>query len=896
MTIVSEWAVGAAHGSLFVSGIPVSRGLLPPDAGLAVYGTNDADAIPCWWQARAFWPDGSVRWLMIHARLPESRGNGNNGAYRLAISDGATPRPVQHGSCEVVPDAPGSSVPGYPFPGFDVLVDGQSVARVGQRIDGTLPESEKPFDVTLVEDSPISPLFRVSNRNGKGVSTDWLIRIDPVTGSVYLTSRFSWYGEGLYRLDSIRLEFSAADGGNAPSRTTAILPEDTGTLDTARTAPGRVPPERGTLPEGQDLDARNGGWVLTVHDGQRRGPLRLVVADDGPGSFQVFVEPAGGMDVMGGTSFRHDFRLCRQHDRPLVQPAWPAGALVRTGVFGPVAELTSPRMEWLAPGLSLGITRLIDRAVSQSSSLAPPWTGLENDGDWPLAPGQYGSGQHAYADNEYDAAYACFLAHAATNRSDCLKLALRCSAHTADVDFVCTNGDLRYHGYGDEADDHRGGRVLHGDLGHYWTDGLWLAYFWTGDVFARESAEMLTRRVVSHFGTIAPADEFAICERNLGWPLMVAVSALETGTAPPETLEFCTRLVSYLDVYTADPDRHYMDPDAPVWWRCAMQDGCKPFMLGILNEALERMFRLTGDATARLVLGRIASYLMEWLYEPMRMDFEYEQNAYGPGHRNIGAQSLIPLFARGLLFTAIVNPAWPSGRQALASLHASAWCLFDEAGGKEFALMTRGILPSIALADELEAREARMYRQSLPVSTGQAANRQTFSSGDPVRFMEPGMFSDAADLRIRYRPLKISGDSLNRQAFFHACDTAPHRSSLSVIAFYNRLQVRFYDANGRLIGSLDAFVEPAFFEPDKTHFLEIRYQAPGRAYLRVDGDAVVDSDLDRPLSGSFRSVWTGRRPGNWSLNGSADVEASFGPACGAEDFPDGGREVDDDTR
>jgi len=869
LTTVSEWNVDVAHGSLLVSGVPVPEGLVGPTAGLGLFVDGDAAAIPSWCETRSFWPDGSVRWLMLHARLPQNQAGHEDKRCRLVLTDEAPSLPGLRPACSIVP-----ALAGEQLPGFDVFCDAVQIARVRQHIDSTLGASRKPFIITLVEDSPISPLFRVSNRCDGSVSTDYLVRVDPMTSSVHIASRFSWYGEGLFNIHSIRLDVSAGDGPGTLFRESR--PEG------GSREPGcKTPPDC----EGQDLEIRNGSWVFTVLDGKRRGPVWLGSDEASPGSFRVSVEPDGGMEVMGGTSFRHGFRLCRDSDQPLLQIRWPDGALVRTGVFGPVAEVTSSRFENFAPGLALGVSRLIDRAVFRSSALEPPWVGLENDGDWPLNPGQYGAECSAYADNEYDAAYACYLAYVATNRADCLALALRCSAHMADVDFVCTTGDMRYHGYGNEADDHRGRRVACGDLGHYWTDGLWLAYFWSGDLFARESAEMLTRRVVSHFRGISPADDFAICERNLGWPLMVAVSEMETGMAQAGTKDFCRTMVEYLDDYTGNPDHHYLDPDAPVWWRCAMQDGCKPFMLGILNEALERLYRLTGDIRAQVVLGRIATYLMERLYEPMRMDFEYEQNAYGPGHRRIAAQSLIPLFVRGLLFTAQCNPAWPWRKEAVAALHASAWCLYDEAGGKEFALMTRGILPSLALADQLDMSEARAYRLGLPESIGQALVHKIFRSGAKTELVEPGLYSDAATLRMRYTPERPSSDSLNRQAFFHACESPPYRSALSVIAFHNRLQVRFYDRNGRLINSLDAFVDPLFFSPGKEHILEIEYRAPGRSSLRVDGGQVVHAGLDRPVSGSFNSIWTGSRPGNWSLDGTVAVDASFGPDRGATGFP-----------
>jgi len=452
----------------------------------------------------------------------------------------------------------------------------------------------------------------------------------------------------------------------------------------------------------------------------------------------------------------------------------------------------------------------------------------------------------------------------------------------ADLDVRCTDGVMIYHGYGDEAEDHRTHRTTQGDMGHVWTDGLWLLHHWTGDPFLREAAERVTRRILAHFQTHSFAEEFALCERNLGWPLVVAVAALECGSRElaGEVRPFVDRMIRFLDRYTRNPDAAYQDPGMPVWWRCAMEDGSKPFMMGVLNEGLERLHRLTGREAALRILRRLARFIVDRTFDSLRMDFQYEYNAFGPNHRNIPVQHLIPLFVRGLLYAESFSKSPSSPSVAASAFHACTWCLFDEAmRGKEVTLMGRGLLPSLALLEERGRSSIRARNERACVSgSGEAGVFQAESPKD-VRVPAPGFATGSARVRVLFRPGSEARTShLNRQAFFHADAGAGRRSALGVLCFYERVQVRFHDACGDLIESLDACVPDGFFSNRSgEHLIQIDYHAPGPATLRIDGRLVDERVLDRPLGGAFRRLRAGSGPGNWGLDGWVAVEAAFGP-------------------
>jgi hypothetical protein len=420
-------------------------------------------------------------------------------------------------------------------------------------------------------------------------------------------------------------------------------------------------------------------------------------------------------------------------------------------------------------------------------------------------------------------------------------------------------------------------------MGHVWSDGLWLVHLWTGDPFLREAAEKVTGWVLEHFHKVSLAEEFAICERNVGWPLLVAVAALENGGAEirSRVRSFADECVRFLDAYTKDPDAAYEDPAMPVWWRCAMHDGSKPFMMGTLAEGLERMHRLYGGDEPLRTLARLVDFIVDRTFDPLRVDFQYEFNAFGPGHREIPAQQLIPLFVRGILYSAAHRGSESLLRTGASALQASAWCLFDpEIRGKEIALMGRGAIPSLALLEEARTRALRARATRRPPSRGDAMRLVEAASPEDREIGGSGWYSDAGWVEATY--LAGSNDlpsHLNRQAFFHASDEPFEHSSLTLLCFYNRIQARFHDADGLLVGSLDAFVPPAFFQHSSgTHVLRVEYRAPGTAALSVDGRVVDRTDLDRPLSGAFRRIRVGSRPGNWTVDGSVRVRAGFGAA------------------
>ncbi len=857
--IVGFRAEGGASPSLLVRGFPVATGRLRPDDALALRRDGSPAALPLWWEPRASWPDGSVRWLFLHARIDAG------GMHRLETD----PAGIRAGAAAASPVAP--SDPGLPDvaptpSGFTARWPGGGALEV---------DAGGPFQAVVLEPGPLSGLVRLTGAARDGFAVELLVRTDAVRPDLDVVWRTTRTG---------------AEAAAPPVRRILFRPVGSASAASGAGAPA---PREGSDATGTDLVARRGPAVLSVRDGAHRAPCRLEA--DADGFAAILFDAPDAPPVAPGSSLRQRFLYRGDADGRGDDFACdlPAGWIAGTGALGPVALLSDDEDASVAPGIHRGLRALLERALALADGDDPAYRGVENHGDWPLAVGQYGAaGRRAYADNEYDMPYACALGCAATGDARLLRLSIRGAEHMADVDVRFSDGAMRYHGYADEAEDHRLRRGGESDLGHVWTDGLWLGWLWTGDPFLREAAEGVTRWVVDRFRDRRVSEAFAVCERDLGWPLVVCVSALEHAGPPlaDEARFLAQRILRFLDAFTEDPDAVYEDPGMPTWWRTAMQDGCKPFMLGVLAEGLERAVRLDGDPRAASTLDRIAGYLAGRTFDPLRMDFAYEVNAFGPGHRGIPEQQLVPLFVRGLLESGLRRGDGTLLRLAAGAFHASAWCLHDpDLRGKEMALLVRGAVPALAMLEAARERESSARRAERAPSTGRPG---TFAGDSPYDGPVPGegLDTDRGWIRCEYRAGTDDAPShLNLQAFFHASDVPFDHSAVTLLAFYDRLQVRFHDADRRLVDSLDAFVPRDFFRrASGPHVLAVRYEAPGEAVLAVDGRIAARTALDRALSGAFRRIRVGARPGNWTVNGRVRVEAVFGsfdglPAELAED-------------
>ena len=951
-------------GALLLCGVPFAAGELPSGQPLQLTGP-DGQRLPLWWDERAHWPDGSVKWVYVHGRLAGLE-SGQPTATLCLTSRGEPCARLPEPTAKVLelnsqPSLPNGADSACPMR-LTVEAAGWALEVGDARLEvatGTAShvDVEEPQPVLavggleLVEASPVAPLVRIRGKGENGVRFDHLIRLDPAAGRVHWQQRLSFLTDRVVHLQRLgaRLTFSGKDVGPQAGAWQG-WPPDGG--EAARDGqrrllvrrPGIYAVDGGEERAGHPLvTVERGAAFVVVEDGWQRAPVALAAADDAV-ALELYPNDVPPLAVHPGTSFRHGIRvglLGGGDARPVRWSLDPAEAC-GTGAFGPLMP-RSERTLRRYPGYECAIAACLD--AGRLSSLDKEkggergraaglldethqdeeYFGLVHYGDWPMAMGAYGGERRMYADNEYDTPYTYFLQFARTGVPEYARIARTSAVHMADVDCMATTGDMRFHGYLETADDHAEHRPRGGELGHYWTDGLVLNWLLHGDRWSWEAAVDQARFLMEAFageGDDPIRRHFLGCERAVGWP-MVALAGVAEITGDEGLIAKMGQMAAYLARFMADADRELEDVDTldgrPLrWWRVCQQDGSKPFMLGVVLEGLERYHRLTADPNAEASVIAVSRFLVDVMWVENVEAFIYEWNAFGRGHREDNYPHYINMMVAPGLAYAYQLTGDPVFREvATRSFHAALWTLFAPGGGKEIGMLgrtsalmvgrlhewktrdeaarNRRLAPSRGLPFAFEGSpEALSNEAGLALRQGRPEYRDGALVADQDSFAVYG-FRDPANNDCGQIAFTVTPDwdcpphpgPVAQRAYLHLADAPFTSSCVSVISFYTGLHVRFYDAHRHYIEVLEANIE--YWKAGVPHRVEIGWQVPGgqdprgqrdapgrthppagtaEAWLRIDQEERDRRPLTRRLSGAFRRLHLGHRPGNWRADGT----------------------------
>ena len=903
------------QGRLLLCGAPFAEGRLPATAGLCLRG-DDSPRLPLWWQVRSRWPDGSAKWVFLHSRLELAGLPADTDSEALVLQLTVT-------DSGPAVDTPQTSPETLELDGarLQVARDGCWLWTAAGRtlglehtdavLDGLPPAADRSVDLQLLEASPIAPLLRARGRSDTGVRYDHLLRLEP-GGGLHWQQRVSFLTDTVAPLRSLVARLRGDTTGAwrwpdiepAPKRRLAVLRPGRMRLDDS--------PEVAGFPEARlESDA----LCLSMEKGWQRAPFALTVRGDGL-DVEWFPDDAEPLPVHPGTSLRHNLRLRLDGTPPLAPARWSLDpeAACTSGAFGPLmahAPVTARRypgyeqaMEaCLHSGRLSGLEKERGASRGAAADLADEMSqdveyfGLPHYGDWPMALGAYGGERRMYADNEYDTPYAYWLQFARTGLPEYAEIAIQSAAHMADLDCKADDGDMRFHGYRETADDHGAHRVSRGDFGHYWTDGMLLAWLLRDDIWAHEAARDLALHIADRFAGAGDAPvrrAFLGCERAVGWPL-VALAGVAEVDPDPQIVAKMQQMVDYLARFTADPDRELGQAEAlgVRWWRICQQDGTKPFMLGVVMEGLERHHRLTGDPAAVTALVAIARFLVEVMWVENVEAFIYEWNAFNRSHREeVYPHYINMMVAPGLAYAFELTGEAVFRDVATRCFHSALWTLLAPGGGKEIGMVGRTSSLMVARLHQWKtaAEQARARRQTpslgVPFSFGGTAESLhrhpglRLCAGTPL--FDGGSLVSAGDSYAVYACTDVLATDRGRigltvvpdwdcpehpgpvaqRAYLHLCDGSFTQSSVSVISFYTGLHVRFYDAERHYIEVLETDIQT--WRAGQAHRVEIEWDGEaGEASLRVDGVNADQRALPRRLSGAFQRLHVGHRPGNW---------------------------------
>jgi hypothetical protein len=580
-------------------GFPLPRGALYRLDGLRLL--DGQTELPAQFAATVFWPDDSLKWVLIDATLPMRAKE----RRELTVEFGSRVRRV---------DAEQSLSSPVLVAGSELVLIDEHGQRFGGRLSGQ----------GVLERS--GPCLEVRRYEGRYVAADgatcmrWTARLSRRRASPLVQLALTHVNDCLENeftdFRSLGLTVTVAGG---LQRAQSFIEGPQGTLGPASPG-GLVQWDDARLDSGPGRGAgvlvwEGGGAV--VHDFWQRWPKAISATDGGlvfdllprqPGPgygadlpyhlMYPFVE--GMYRLKWGMSFTERIsldltgtvsaeELWAEAQMPVV-PVLPAAWYAHSRALGTLAAPLDRQFALWDEQVVRGFADL-DRSRQAAREY-----GFLNYGDW------FGERGRNWGNNEYDLPHGLFMHFARTGNRDAFRWALAGARHQADVDCVHAYPDPYYlganhqHSIGhtgtwSEQPQHATWSYRYdfhtsADGGHTWADGMVDAWAMAGDARVMEAALGLGEHMA--WGMSQRFSRLGTHERSAGWSLR-ALMALYRGTADPVYLEAARRIA-------AVPLREQQFDQGGAWPHVLPQDhagghqgavGNNLFLIGVLLGGLQ---------------------------------------------------------------------------------------------------------------------------------------------------------------------------------------------------------------------------------------------------------------------------------------------------------------------
>ena len=563
--------------------IPFAAGTLEAPERLII---RDDDAlVPSQNRVLAAWPDGSIKWLLVHLQ-PDLPGNRDKILSFDIVEDVPTPDLPAQVSIEETPFGLGVDtgplsflVPNEGFlPLRDVVLEGVSLWNSspfsgfelgfdGQRVT----TATGPVTLAVEEAGPLRAVILVEGQHRKADGSGYLDfrgRITAYAGKPYVQVEHQFIHKEdapELALDSLALAFAPVTAeSDAPAPPHLALGQ--GYYRTTILESDAEPLEMGIDTETilyqanehfidsfygdfwVDWRDAQGGVTLSVYQAHQNFPKALRVTQEGIvcGLYPEGEEPA---PLLQGMAKTHRLQLLfHGPDAPLEESS------VRSLQFQ-LPDRPSVSRAWFRdnnPWLEVFFPEQVpDRLISFLNRLhdgRPKALGMFHFGDAPDAgytnQGR-GQGHSVFVNNEYDRPHACALYYALTGQRRVLDSGLVSARHWLDVDFChyspdpLIDGGLKIH-----TRYHVTGGVT---PSHEWTEGFLDYYFLTGRTEALAAARSVAENILRHLARPHMQTPGATSVREGGWALRALVG-MWIGTGEERWREEARRLVGmYLD-------------------------------------------------------------------------------------------------------------------------------------------------------------------------------------------------------------------------------------------------------------------------------------------------------------------------------------------------------------
>jgi len=559
--------------------IPFAVGTLTDPQHLVI---RDGDAaLPVQHRVLATWPDGSVKWLLVHFQ-PDLPGNRDK---MLTFDVDETRQVSENLTGLVVTEMPAGIrvdtgpltflIPNDGFlPVRDVKLNGESLwdatpfKGFALTYDGQTVETAcGPVELEIEEAGPLRVVILVKGKHRKADGTPYLDfrgRITAYAGKPYIEVEHQFvHAEAAAELslESLTLTFQTEVRVASPHLAlgqgyyrTAIQESDDAPLEML------IDTETVLYQANEhfidsfygdfwvDWRDETGGVMLSVYQAHQNFPKKLRVAKDGI-VCSLYPDDAPPAPVIQGMAKTHRVQLhFHAPDAPLAEGSvrslqfqLPDRPALSRGWF----RANNPWLETFFP------EKLPDRLLTFLNRIhdgRPKALGMFHFGDAPDAgytnQGR-GHGHSVFVNNEYDRPHACALYYGLTGQRRVLDSALVSARHWLDVDLCHYSPDPLLHG---GLKIHTRYHVTGGVTpSHEWTEGLLDYYFFTGRREALDAARLVAENILRHLDRPHMKTPGATSVREGGWALRALVG-MWIGTGEDRWRDEARKLVSmYLD-------------------------------------------------------------------------------------------------------------------------------------------------------------------------------------------------------------------------------------------------------------------------------------------------------------------------------------------------------------
>jgi len=564
--------------------IPFAEGHLAPETQVCVF--DGEQPVPTQSRPTATWPDGSIKWLLVHF-LADLPGNaGKDFECRIGAAAPGPPVPVaacdSDGRCtlDTGPLEVSLARPGEMGLLHALTPEGSAPGGLGQVTGPTIDVGGTAFVAVVDENGwqvvEPGPVCMVTEGLGKhraddgSECLDFIARVSLWAGKPWLelsckvvnreSSEETIIEEMSLGFEPERVARERTKAGITTSnyRSSTVWCEGDGQVHKLIAADFLVYQSNEQMPEvnygtftGHWSQPESGGLSATIHQAYQNYPKALTA--DAAGLRIGLVPPgAGGLRLIRGVAKTHRM-LLHCHDGTERSDALIVRGLQYQMPDRPILPAETYRAADVLPDVF--VERPVPRVERYLTELADRRTrgyGMLNWGDGPergYTDQGRGKGEVVWANHEYDLPRAAMLMFARTGERRMLDYLLVAAQHWMDVDVCHHSPDpFRHQGMITHSARHATGGVT---ISHEWVEGLLDCYHQTGDSFALDTALGVGENVLRHLARTVERGVGTTSARETGWALRTLVALYEE-THDERWLTSATGIVDHFQEWMAE--------------------------------------------------------------------------------------------------------------------------------------------------------------------------------------------------------------------------------------------------------------------------------------------------------------------------------------------------------